>query len=75
MLTYRSIGPYEDGSYLVVYPMPGCSILTAACDCRTKAQADGEAERLNVVQMARERAIKIEHALCGLYRIRSGAYI
>lgn len=71
MLTYQATGPVG-GRYLVTYPTPGCCIPTVACDCSTQEQADCEADRLNGVQRAREQAIRREHELCGLFRIRSG---
>lgn len=77
MLTHKPIGPYEDGSYLVVYPTPGCCSLTVACDCRTESQAADEVDRLNKLQRRQERDMRRERELCGLdgvYRGLNGAH-
>jgi hypothetical protein len=66
MLTHKAVGPYEDGSYLVVYPTPGCSSLTVACVCRTDEQAEGEVRRLNQLQLRREQNIRRDRELRGL---------
>jgi hypothetical protein len=65
MLTHTTIGPIK-GDYLVVYPTPGCSVLTVAGICRTAQQADDEAERLNLAQRSAERTMRIERDLCGV---------
>jgi hypothetical protein len=72
MLTHKAIGPYEDGSYLVVYPTPGCGSLTVACDCRTESQATREVERLNKLQLHREQNIRRDRELRGLGGVYHG---
>lgn len=72
MLEHKAIGPYEDGSYLVVYPTPGCSSLTVACNCRTAAQAGDEVARLNKLQIRREQDIRRFRELCGLGGVYHG---
>lgn len=66
MLEHKAIGPREDGGYLVVYETPGCNVLTVACPCRTKGQAESEADRLNQLQSHKERELRIERDLCGV---------
>lgn len=66
MLNHKAVGPYEDGSYLVVYQTPGCTSMTVARDCRTEAQALGEAERLNAQQLMQEMAIRRDRELRGM---------
>jgi hypothetical protein len=56
MLKHRTIGPTADGTYLVVYPTPGCDVPTSVCDCTTAAQAKSEARRLNQLQRKKDRA-------------------
>lgn len=68
MLTY-SVKADPNGRHLVTYLTPGCDVPTVACDCATFNQASAEADRLNDEQRAKETAIKLEHELCGLYRI------
>lgn len=66
MLTHSVLGPYEDGSFLVVYPTPGCSSVTIASECRTKEQADSEADRLNHQQLMRAKEMRWLRELRGL---------
>jgi hypothetical protein len=56
MLKHRTIGPTSAGTYLVVYPTPGCSVPTTVCDCTTAEQAKDEAKRLNHLQRKQARA-------------------
>ena len=72
MLEHKAIGPYEDGSYLVVYPTPGCASLTVACDCRTANQAADEVDRLNKLQLLREQDIRRGRELRGLGGVYHG---
>jgi hypothetical protein len=62
MLIHVAVGPLENGRYLVAYLTPGCSVLTVAGDCRTQAGATAEADRLNLIQIEREKAIQAERA-------------
>lgn len=67
MLIHTVVGPDEEGFFLVVYPTPGClyGVTVAKC-CRTKDQADTEADRLNVEQIYREKEVRWVRELRGL---------
>lgn len=69
MLQYFPSGPDENGQYIVSYLIPGCHIITAACLCKTYEQADKESIRMNQVQIEKERQIKIDRELRGLYGV------
>lgn len=69
MLKHQAIGPYEDGSYVVGYPTPGCDVITAVCTCRTEKQAAGEVLRLDQQQYDREEALQVDRALRGFRRV------
>lgn len=58
--------PSEDGMFLVVYITPGEKSVTVVRPCRTREQADSEAERLNAEQVRREKEIRWERELRGL---------
>ena len=66
MLNHSVIGPKADGSFLVVYPTPGCCAMTVACLCKSQHQALIEADRLNDEQIKREKKIRWERELRGL---------
>lgn len=70
MLTHTTMPAGCGGNHLVVYQTPGCTTPTVACICRTPAQAIVEADRLNVEQLEREKAVQLERELCGLRRIQ-----
>ncbi len=72
MLTYKVIGPYEDGSALVAYKTPGCESLTIACACLTREQAEAEAERMNQRQLYREMDIRRDRELRGQVGVYPG---
>lgn len=66
MLTYSVLGPYEDGTCLVVYPTPGSAGMTIACPCTSEAQAWKEADRLNAEQLRREKEMRWLFELRGI---------
>lgn len=66
MLKHSVVGPYQGGSYLVVYPVPGCGVMAPVCECRTAEQALSEAERMDNAQVLRETAVRWERELRGL---------
>jgi len=57
MLNHKTIGPTDNGQYLVVYQTPGCDVPTVTTICRTQQQADAEADKLNAIQSEREQGI------------------
>ena len=69
MLNHSVSGPYSDGSYHVVYPVPGCQILAAVCHCKTQEQAYEEAARMNTESVKADEQIQRERDLCGFSRI------
>lgn len=66
MLTYRTFGPTAKGNFLVVYPTPGCTLLTVACICCSERDADDEASRLNGIQRQQRDALNAERVASGL---------
>lgn len=72
MLSHQVSGPTAAGRFLVTYPTPGLSVPTVACDCSTRGQAHGEAERLNRAQQLREQAIRNDRQLRGLGGVYHG---
>lgn len=69
ILLHSVIGPYEDGSYLVVYACDHTNELTAVCECSSLESAEKEAARMNAEQVRKEDAIQRERELCGLRRM------
>lgn len=63
MLTHTTMPSLFPDEHLVVYKTPGCNVPTVACVCRTLPQAIIEADRLNVEQQAREKAVTAERLL------------
>lgn len=73
ILRHSVLGPYEDGSFLVVYACDHTRELTPVCECSSRESAEKEASRLDAEQLLKEEAIQMERALCGFRRMVSGA--
>ena len=71
MLNHSVSGPYADGSYCVVYPVPGCPILAAVRNCKTLEQAQDEAARMNTESVQADEQLQRERDLCGFGRMSS----
>jgi len=72
MLIHQVTGPTADGRFLVTYPTPGLFVLTVACDCSTRTQAEEEAARRDHEQLLRERSIRNDRQLRGLDGVYPG---
>lgn len=66
MLKHIAIGPCQGGAYFAAYQTPGCKVMTTACACATRDQAQAEADRLNRMQLAAERSVMLERRARGL---------
>jgi uncharacterized protein with PIN domain len=73
ILGHSVVGPYDGGTYLVVYSCAHTSELTAVCECSSKESAHKEVDRLNQEQLVSEEAIQMERALRGFRRMASGS--
>jgi hypothetical protein len=61
-------GPFEDGTYMVLYSCDHTAEFTVAGDgFLNRESAEREAERLNAEQLAREKAIQAERQLRGFH--------
>jgi hypothetical protein len=69
MLTHFPVGPTEDQTYMVAYMTPGTKVATVVYEHMNETDAKDEVLRLNALQRAKERALKLERELCARRRI------
>jgi hypothetical protein len=65
LLEHSVLGPFGDGTFLVVYACAHTRELTSVMETSSRKTAEREAIRLNAEQLAREQMIQMDRRLRG----------